>query len=166
VIVVSNTSPIINLAAVDKLELLEALFGAILIPDAVAEEIVVKGAGQPGADAVNRGRWITTRPVINRLAVQSLRLELDPGEAESIILAQEQEADLLLLDERKARRVARQFGLRTIGLLGLLIEAKNRGLLDNVKDILDALQTTAGFWISTSLYDTVLLEAGEADNRD
>jgi uncharacterized protein len=166
VIVVSNTSPIINLAAVGKLELLEALFGAILIPEAVAEEIVVKGAGQAGADAVSRAEWITTRSVINRLAVQSLRLELDPGEAESIILAQEQGADLLLLDERRARRVARQFGLPTIGLLGLLIEAKNRGLVENVKDVLDALQTIAGFWISTGLYDAVLLEAGELNQRD
>lgn len=165
-IVVSNTSPIINLAAIDKLELLEALFGAILIPEGVADEIVVKGAGQAGSDAVRQANWITTRPVNNRLAVQSLRLELDGGEAECIILAQEQEADLLLLDERKARRVARQFGLRTIGLLGILIEAKRRGLISNVKDLLDALRTVAGFWIRSDLYEYVLIEAGELDNRD
>lgn len=96
-----------------------------------------------------------------RLSSRRLELELDPGEAAAIALAIELKADLLLLDERRGRTVASRFGLRFVGLLGVLIEAKQQGYLGAVKPILDDLITRAGFWVSQPLYERVLQAAGE-----
>lgn len=160
-IVVSNTSPLINLAAVGKLELLHELYGRIVIPQAVYHEMAVGGAGQPGADQVRTLEWIETRRVAGQAMVASLCLEVDEGEAEAIVLADELEADLLLLDERRGRIVASRLGLRFVGLLGILIDAKHRGLIPAVQSTLDELIEEAGFWISRELYDRVLQAAGE-----
>jgi hypothetical protein len=90
-----------------------------------------------------------------------LSLELDAGEAEAIALAVEMQADIVLLDERLARRVGARLGLRFVGVLGLLVESKRRGLIPFVKPVLDALITRAGFWVGNSLYLRVLAEVGE-----
>src|SRR6266568_4995556 len=123
-IVVSNTSPIVKLAAVGHLDLLQQLYGALLIPPAVYHEIVVVGAGLPGAHEVQTLPWFQQRPVAPSALLTRLQLALDPGEAEVIALAGEIKADLMLLDERRARRLAGQLGLHHVGVLGLLIEAK------------------------------------------
>ena len=86
---------------------------------------------------------------------------LDEGESEAIALAMELRADLLLIDERKARLVARRFGSHHIGIVGMLIEAKQNGLIKAVKPFLDDLMIKAGFWISQKLYNRVLNETGE-----
>jgi predicted nucleic acid-binding protein len=161
VIVVSNASPLINLAAIGRLDLLHQLYGRIVIPRAVYREIVVDGTGQSGSDQVKTLEWIETRWVVDRVLVASLCLEVDEGEAESIVLASELEADLLLLDERRGRLVASRLGLRFVGLLGVLVEAKHRGLIPGVQPVLDDLIQKAGFWISRELYDRVLQAAGE-----
>lgn len=88
-------------------------------------------------------------------------LELDPGESEAIALSVETKAELLLIDERKGRDVARQMGVDSIGLLGVLIEAKGRDVIQNVKPVLESLKRDAGFWISEELFDRVLREVGE-----
>lgn len=160
-IVVSNTAPIVNLAAVGRSELLRQLYGRILIPQAVHAEIASVGKGQPGAIEVETFDWIGTRPATYRPVVASLQLELDEGEAEAIALAVELQADLLLLDERKGRVIASRLGLKPVGLLGALIEAKHRGLVLAIKPIVDDLIATAGFWISQKLYEQVLQSAGE-----
>ena len=87
--------------------------------------------------------------------------QLDEGEAEAIALAKELATDLLLLDERRGRAIASCFGLRFIGLLGVPIEAKQRGCLLTVKPVLDDLVAKAGFWVSQQLYTRVLQAAGE-----
>jgi predicted nucleic acid-binding protein len=161
VTVVSNTSPLINLAAVGQLDLLRQLYGKIVIPQAVFREVVVVGAGQPGTTEVQTLSWIEMVQVTNQPLLASLRLDLDEGEAEAIALAVELGADLLLLDERRGRAVASRLGLKFIGLLGILIEAKHEGLIAAIQPILDDLITTAGFWISNQLYSRVLQEAGE-----
>jgi uncharacterized protein len=96
--VVSNSSPLINLARIGQLNLLAHLFGRLLIPDAVWREVVEKGHGNPGADEINQAEWIERVAVSNRQLVHSLLQELDPGEAESIALAVEINADWLLMD--------------------------------------------------------------------
>ena len=160
-IVVSNTSPIINLAVVGQLQLLRQLYGQILIPQAVHHEIVVVGLGQPGAAQVKSSDWIEMHLVSNRVLVASLQLKVDEGEAEAIALAAELKADLVLLDERKGRVAASHLGLRFIGLLGILVEAKHKGLVSATKPILDELIEKAGFWVAQDLYDRVLQSAGE-----
>ena len=160
-IVVSNTSPIINLAAVGQLDLLRQLYGKVIIPQAVYHEITVIGAGQPGAMEVQTLEWIETKQVTNRALVMVLQTELDEGEVEAIALAIELRADLLLLDERLGRTIASRLGLQFIGLLGVLIEAKQKGYTPAVKPVLDDLVTKAGFWVSPQLYARVLQAAGE-----
>ena len=160
-LVISNTSPVINLAAVGQLDLLRHLYGKIVIPQAVYSEIVIVGTGQPGAVEVETLDWIETRQVRNRTVVTALQLELDEGEAAAIALAAELKADLILLDERKGRLVASYLGLKFVGLLGVLIEAKHKGLILAIKPIMDDLIRKAGFWISQKLYEHVLQTAGE-----
>lgn len=160
-IVISNTSPIINLAVVGRLGLLRQLYGKVTIPRAVYDEIVLSGAGQPGAVEAQTADWIEMKVVSDLARAASLQLELDAGEAEAIALALELGPDLLLLDERKGRAVAAHFGIRCLGLLGILVEAKHRGLVPAVKPILDRLIQGAGFWISQALYDHVLQAVGE-----
>ncbi len=152
-IVVSNASPLLNLAAVGHLDLLRQLYSSIKIPQAVFDEIIKAGQIAPS--------WIETRAVSNRALVTALMLELDTGEAEAIALAVELPAYLLLMDERIGRRVAARFGLKFTGILGTLIEAKIKGLIPSVKPIVDDLRRKAGFWISESLYRRILQQAGE-----
>jgi predicted nucleic acid-binding protein len=161
VIVVSNTSPITNLAAVGQLDLLRQLYEKVLIPQAVYEELTGSFSRQSGVLELQTLKWIETRPVADRVRVTALQMELDEGEAEAIALAKELAADLLLLDERRGRAVASRLGLRFIGLLGVLIEAKQRGSLAVIKPVLDDLMAKAGFWVSQQLYTRVLQAARE-----
>ncbi len=160
-IVVSNTSPIVNLAVVGQLDLLRQLYGKVVIPQSVYHENAVIGAGQTGATEVSTFEWTETRQVTDRPLLAALRLELDEGEAEAIALAVELKANLLLLDERKGRVVASQLGLQFIGLLGVLVEAKHKGLIRAVKPVMDDLMAKAGFWISQELHEHVLQIVGE-----
>ncbi|MGH9941302.1 MAG: DUF3368 domain-containing protein [Pyrinomonadaceae bacterium] len=105
-IMVSDTSPLVNLAAIGRLSLLHQLYGKIVIPQAVYDEIVVAGVGLPGATEMPSLDWIEMRDVRDRKLVVAQTLELDLGEAEAIALAIEHKADLLLLDERRGRKVA------------------------------------------------------------
>lgn len=163
-IIVSNTSPIINLAAIDQLQILQKLYHKIIIPEAVYQEIVVTGAGQPGSKEIPKLDWITTEKVSNKLLVNALRYELDDGEAEAIALAIELNSNLLLIDERIGRAVASRFNLKYIGLIGSLIEAKSKGIIQSIKPFLNDLQKKAGFWISKRFYSRILEIANE--NQD
>lgn len=159
-IVVSDASPIISLAAIGQLDLLRQLYGKVFIPPVVHNEILgtEKAYGIPKIETAN---WIETRKVTNQTMVISLQLELDEGEAEAITLAVESKADLLLLDERKGRIIASRLGLRFIGLMGVLVEAKKNSLIPAIKPILEDLISKAGFWIRRELYDQVLQSVGE-----
>ena len=160
--VVSNASPLVNLARISQLTLLPQLFGRVLIPDAVWQEVVEDGRGQPGADEIRVATWIERMSVENWQLVHSLRQDFDPGEAEAIVLAIETDADWLLMDERLGRETAAHFGLRTVGLVGLLGEAKRQGMVQELRPLLDQLRDVAGFWISSALYHQVVLDAGES----
>lgn len=109
--IVSNASPLINLARIGKLDLLHQLYGELIVPEAVWQEVVVEGSGHPGADEVKTAPWIKMRAVTNRPLVQALRQDLDAGEAEAIALALEVGAELLLMDEHLGRETARHLGL-------------------------------------------------------
>jgi predicted nucleic acid-binding protein len=105
--------------------------------------------------------WLVVASPEDRSRVEALSGELDPAEAEAIVLALERRADLLLVDERRRRRIARTAGLRVTGLIGVLTAAKGAGLIDAVKPVLDALIRDARFWIRPALYREVLTHLGE-----
>ncbi|MDP9311674.1 MAG: DUF3368 domain-containing protein [Chloroflexota bacterium] len=163
-LVVSNTSPITNLAAIGYLDLLRQLYQQIVIPDAVFDELVVGGQGHhPGGREVQTELWIIRHAVGNRATVEALLQQhrhLDIGEAEALVLAHEQQAFLLLIDEHTGRAVAHQLGIRRIGVLGVLREAKAQQLIPAVKPLLDTLRHN-GFYLSDALYAHILQDVGE-----
>lgn len=160
-IVVSNTSPIMNLAVVGQLNILKQLYDKVLIPEGVFQELSAIGSEQAEVSMIQALSWIEMRTVVNRSLVDSLQLELDAGEAETIVLALEMKDELILIDERRARKIASRLGLRSMGLLGVLVEAKHRGLIPMVKPIFDEMIVKAGFWVSNQLYTRILQEVGE-----
>ncbi|WP_017303834.1 DUF3368 domain-containing protein [Spirulina subsalsa] len=156
-LVISDTSTITNLAAIQMLHLLKILYEEIIIPQAVYEEMVNLPYSVPGANELQNSSWIKAKSVLDKQPVMNLENELDRGEAEAIILALELNADLLLLDERKGRKVALKLGFDKItGLLGVLIEAKSQGLISQIQPIMDQLISEQNFRISEALYKQVL----------
>ncbi|MBE0411514.1 MAG: DUF3368 domain-containing protein [Anaerolineales bacterium] len=160
-IAVSNSSPLINLARIDQLNLLERIFGRLIIPEAVWQEVAAEGQDYAGADEIRQAKWVERASVSNRQLVHSLRQELDAGEAEAIALAVEINADWLLMDERLGRQTARHFNLRYIGLIGVLQLAKQSGEIAALRPLLEQLRDVSGFRISLSLYEQVLRNMGE-----
>lgn len=162
-IVVANTSPLTNLAAIGQFDLLRRLYGQVHIPEGVWEELNAEGHRWPGRDEVAGVDWIERHAVQNRPLVTALQRDLDRGEAETIALALELEAGLVLLDEWEGRRAAKRHGLHVIGVVGLLLEARACGAVKTLRPHLDTLRQTAGFYLSDSLYDHALSLAGESD---
>jgi uncharacterized protein len=161
VIVVSNTTPLIGLASIQRFQLLERLFGEIHIAQAVYDEAVVAGREAGGArQQVLAATWIKTLPVHDRLAVDMLLGELDLGEAETIVRARELNIDWALMDEKKGRRKLAQLDMPKIGTLGILLKAKQVGLLSAVQPEIERLRRQ-GFSISQSVVEAVLQQAGE-----
>ncbi len=158
-IVVSDTSPILSLTLIGRLDLLRDLYGTIVIPEAVRSELVDNT--QDGAREIAQADWISTRPIEPDIALKLLLREVDRGEAEAIGLALQLKAEVLLIDERKARHLAAYLELGVVGLLDVLQEAKQRHLITSVKPILDDLITHARFRLSHKLYQRTLFTAGE-----
>lgn len=160
-IVVSNTSPLTNLAAIGCFQLLHQLYDLLHIADGVWDELNAFGQPWPGSKDVASATWIKRHHVQNQQLVTALRRDLDRGEAETIALATELEADLVLLDEQDGRQTARRLGLRVAGVLGVLLEAKGAGHIAAVRAHLDALRARAGFYLSDGVCQSVLRQAGE-----
>jgi len=160
-IVVSNSSPLIGLARIRKLDLINLNYGKLIVPKAVWEEVVIQGDNKLGAKEIRKAVWIETVAVENKNLALSLRQDLGAGEAESIALAIELKADLLLMDELLGRETAHYFGLKYIGVIGIILEAKRKGFIKAIKPLLDKLRDQAAFRMSDSLYKRVLSDEGE-----
>ncbi len=160
-IVVSDTSPVLNLARIGRLQLLPLIYGQVLIPATVFEELTASKRDLPPAIDLASEPWLIVASAQDQARVQELRTHLDPGEAEAIVLAVERHADLLLVDERRGRRTATAAGLKVTGLLGVVARAKRAGLIDLGKPVIDELIEIARFWIAPDLYAEVLAELGE-----
>lgn len=161
-IAVANASPLIALAKIKRFSLLKLLFREIVVPDAVWEEVVVRGTGKPGAElsvAAQQEGWLRRQSVTDTLAVTVLRGTVGSGEAEAIVLARELNATWVLLDDDLARAHAHRIGLKTKGTAGILLAAYRAGFLDDLKAGLDELRTQ-GFRLSDRIYNAVLAEAG------
>lgn len=159
-ILVLDTNPLITLARIGSLGLLRQMANQIVIPDAVYVESVSQARGRPGSIEIAQADWIIRRQAENQAHVMRLRNRVGRGEAEAIVLAQQIRADAVVLDDATARQIAEQEGCRVIGLLGLLIDGKRRGLLSTVKPLLDAMRED-GFFVGDALYAEILRQAGE-----
>lgn len=158
--VICNATPLINFAAIARLDILQATFEQIIIPQAVYDETT--GSGFPGTkyvlQAIAAG-WLQVRPVAT--IASTIPVELDDGEREAIALALAIGEQQILLDEREARKVAQQLGLQVMGTLGILLLAKNNQTIPQVRPILDRMMNVARYWVSATLYQQVLQLAGE-----
>lgn len=158
--IVADAGPIIAFARIGRLDVLRHVVGELIIPDAVYEELVIKGQGKSGAAEVEQSTWIHRRAVTDRTAFDSLPSQLHLGEREAIVLAQELGAQLLI-DERRGRRSAKERGLEILGILRILVEVKRLGHVDPVKPLFDAI-LASGYWIDEELIPAFLQEIGEA----
>ena len=158
--IISNSSPLVNFTALGRLQLLQQLYGAIVIPEAVYQEVVVSGQGYPGRAALERASWITRELVSDHTAVAALS-SLGRGEAEAVVLAVENPGALLLIDDRRGRLSALNLGVNIIGTAGILLTAKRKGLIPLIAPEIERLQTQVGFRLGEELKVRVLQEAGE-----
>ncbi|MCD6264756.1 MAG: DUF3368 domain-containing protein [Deltaproteobacteria bacterium] len=159
--VVSNSSPLIHPAKIERTELLKEYFQAITIPEAVYKECVVEGKDREEVQLIKNASWIRVLRVEDRKLVKLLRSSLDDGESEAIALSLEIGADLVLLDDSDARGKARLFGLEITGTVGILLRAKKEKKIEFLREDLRRLKET-GFWIRDDLGMKLLEEVGEA----
>lgn len=160
-IVVSDASPLVALSAVGKLDLLAALYSEVVVPQAVYREAVTEAVDHPGYDARAAATWLRVVPITDRTLADALAERLETGEAEAIALAVQLSAELLLIDERKARQIAQSLGIRITGVLGILAEAKQRGMISSVKVVVDQITAAIDFRLSQAVYEQVLSALGE-----
>ncbi len=157
-IVVSDTSPVTNLLKINQLEILRKVYGIVILPAMVYEELCRLPEQQAWIDQQS---WIFVQEAIDEKLVRNLENDLDEGEAEAIALALELKADYLIIDERKGREKAEGLGLKIVGLLGTLLLAKEKGFVEAVKPLVDKLLDKARFKIHPALYQRVMEMAGE-----
>jgi predicted nucleic acid-binding protein len=146
--VVSNTTPLISLLKLNRLEILKALYTEIIIPTAVFREIE-NGKNKKYYQDLSKYNWIIITAIRNKHSTEYF-LDLDEGEAEAIILATEIDADLILLDEKLGRFHANDAGLKVTGTIGVLLKAKNTGIITKIKPLLIEL-TEKDVWLSNRL---------------
>ena len=158
-VVVSDTSPIRALDFLDRLPILETLFGRVLIPPAVRDELTTP---LPRFDAVDLSRYdfVEVRAPQDENRVQEFLQDLDRGESEALVLVLETGAKLLLIDELRGRRTAAQHGIAVLGALGVLVRAKARGLMPEIRPLIEKLDELE-FFMSEQLKNDALRMAGE-----
>ena len=162
-IVISDTTPIISLLKANRLELLQKLYGNVLIPEAVYRELTANPVYSKEARTVKSLDFLKMVPVENVKSVNVLRsvTGLDAGESEALIMYDDQKADLLLMNEHKGRSVAKQLNVRYIGTAGILMLAYDKGLIQSsdVKTCLDMMLAN-GIRLDKKLYNIVLTHVG------
>jgi len=156
--IVSNTTPLISLMKISKLEILKKIYSEIIVSEAVYKEIEA-GKHKEFYQDLSKIEWIKIESIKNKLSVNYF-LDLDAGEAEAIILASETEADLIILDEKLGRYHAKNAGIKVTGTIGILVKAKKMGLIPKLNPILNEL-TKKNVWISEKLISQVCKLVGE-----
>jgi len=162
--VIADSSVVLNLAIIGKLDLLKTFFGKVLIPGSVYKETVINGKGKPGADEIEqavKNKWIEIVEVGESALTKLLEKDLDKGESACIAYAIDQKCEWILLDEQDAREVADLYGLKKTGIIGLLMRARLEGKIENLKELLDRLRDEADFRISEELFQMALKDTGE-----
>ena len=160
-LVVSNTSPILNLAIIDRLSLIREQFTTVIIPKGVLEELRV-GENLPGSKKILEAldaKWLQVEEVQDSAMLRILKRELDSGEAEAITLALETRAQWVLLDESEARRIAKDLGLKVTGVLGILLRACRQKRIPSLRKEMEHLREKSGFYIADHLFADLLKQS-------
>jgi len=161
-VVVADAGPLTALARIGRLDLLHELYDAVCVPPVVHAELATD-TGKPGAKVLAEAfadEWITVKPVVDAEAVSSISRLLDSGESEAIVLAEQESARFLLIDDTRGRRIARGHGIPVVGVAGVLPSAKSRGAVAEVRSMIEAL-SRSGYRLSPRLVAAVLERAGE-----
>jgi predicted nucleic acid-binding protein len=151
-IIISDTSPLCYLILINCIDTLPKLYGQVIIPEIVYQELMAEGSPEIVKNwCKNIPEWLIIKTINN---ISDLELDkLDPGERAAIILAQQIKADLIILDEKFARKIAKQRGLNIIGLLGILYDACSLNFIEQTK--FKELQET-NFFVSPKLIQNIL----------
>ena len=157
--VIVNSTPLIVLSGVGRLDLLKKLYGEVIIPKAVYREVTAK-KDSVCMQVIGESDWIHIEKIRDRSEKKMYKAKLHEGEVEVMILAQEKQADLVVIDDNAAKKTAKYLGLMVTGTIGVLIKAKKLGHLDAVRLVLDEIKEN-GFYIGTALEKMVLEQAGE-----
>ncbi|HHG73867.1 MAG TPA: DUF3368 domain-containing protein [Persephonella sp.] len=158
--IVSNTTPILSFIKIDRLDILRTLYKEILIPEAVYRELE-EGKNKYYVNISNEN-WIKIFTVKNKNFVEQLEEELDRGEAEAIALSLEISADLLLIDEKIGRKFAEENGLKITGTIGILLKAKKKGIIKEVKPLIYELIEKGNYYKDTFI-KIILKQARELE---
>ena len=150
---------------IGELDLLHKVYNEIFLPKAVMDELLALENFDLNLDSIKQAHWIKSVEVTERNTVNQLLSYLDLGEAEAIVLAKSMNADWLLIDETKGRKIAKDSGLQTIGLLGVFLFAKEEGIINEVKYYVELLITKAKFRIAQELFDRILILAHETKTK-
>jgi predicted nucleic acid-binding protein len=154
-IIVSDSGPLIALSKLNLLFILQELFGEIFIPAEVWKEVVERGKGKAGSEAIKKAKWIKVQDVGDEFSVEVLCRDIDRGEAEAIILAKRINADMLILDEKIAREVAMAIGLKVVGSLALIHEGIERGMVNQtIAEIIKKMKER-NIWISDEVIEEI-----------
>jgi predicted nucleic acid-binding protein len=160
--VVSNTSPLSNLAIIGHLGLVREQLGIVLIPPTVRAELLRNPhpKARSALEAAIQEGWIRVVPLAGAVS-PAFAASLDLGEAEALALALETKAPMVLLDESAARLQAKQLGLTFTGVLGLLRHAKQTGRIPSLKEQINRLRTEARFFVNPALEKALIISVGE-----
>ena len=158
--IICDTAVLSGLANIGRLDLLEKLFGKIYIPEGVYDEVVVHGGARPGAKELDQAKWVKAVEVKDRTAVNLLSSELGLGESEVLVLGKELRADWLVIDDARARAAAISGGFRVVGLAGILLLAKRRNLINEIKPLFEQL-VEKNFRLSDRIIEEILEKAEE-----
>lgn len=159
-IIICDNSPLSALLAVGKLDLLMEIYGVVHIPEAVLEEINVLEKQGIDISTITQASWIQVHQVTQDFGIV-FPPKFHRGEIEAMLLALELKADWLIIDEHEGRKMATSLGINIVGLLGILIRAKQDGFIASLRDILDSLHTYSNFRLSKALVEKALQIVGE-----
>ena len=161
---VADSSVIIHLAAIGRLDLLRQFYGSLQIPPAVWDEVVVQGQRRPGSQELTAAvadRWVTLAKPSSSVPLPAGGATLHLGESEAIRLALSPAGSPLLMDEAAGRAVAASLGIAVMGTIGVLVAAKHSGLIPELKPVLEQLRNPGGFRLSAAVFQHALTLVGE-----
>jgi len=157
-IVIADASTLIGLSRIGQLSLFKKLFGEVIIPRGVYDEVAVERKER--SHVFKKSTYLIIKDVEDRVSTDFLMASFGKGEAQVLALAKEKKADLILLDEKRARKTVRRAGFKIMGILGILVISKDKGFIPSVKPFIEELNSQ-GFRISEKVMKRTLKEARE-----